>query len=141
MDRSNVQLSTILKQHGYSLTNPRQTVFDALKSKPPQTMAELIAICQCQVDRASVYRTITLFERLGIVHRILIGWKYKLELSDTFQEHHHHLTCLKCGSLVPLAEDSNLEQILRDMADNHGFLTQSHQLEISGLCIDCRTLK
>jgi len=34
-----------------------------------------------------------------------IGWKYKLELSNAFQHHHHHLTCLQCGGVTPLPED------------------------------------
>jgi Fe2+ or Zn2+ uptake regulation protein len=131
------QLKKTLKQRGQSLTRSRQVIFGALQGKEPQTMREIVAACQAQVDRASVYRTIALFERLGIVQRLQIGWKYKLELSDTFHHHHHHLTCHKCGKTTPLPEDTQLEKRLRSLAASQNFNMQGHQLEIQGLCQTC----
>jgi Fe2+ or Zn2+ uptake regulation protein len=81
-----------LKQAGVSLTKPRQVVFKGLQHHKSLTMAELVAACT-GVDRASVYRTTELFERLGIIIRIPNGWKYRLELGEAFHEHHHHATC------------------------------------------------
>lgn len=101
-------------------------------------MNEVIASCHGQVDRASVYRTVAVFEQLGIIQRLQIGWKYKLELSDTFQHHHHHLTCRRCGVSIALEEDSHLEAMLQDAAARHGFLMEEHQLEIQGLCANCK---
>lgn len=100
-------------------------------------MAELAKAC-ASIDRASVYRTITLFERLGIVKRLQMGWKYKLELSDAFQHHHHHLTCSRCGRIIPLPEDERLEKRLRQLVDTLGFDMRDHQLEIQGYCDSCR---
>lgn len=91
------------------------------------------------IDRASVYRTIALFEQLGIVQRLQVGWKYKLELSDDFHEHHHHMHCTHCGQTTALPEDPALEKNLDQMAAAHGFRLQSHQLELSGLCSTCQT--
>jgi Fur family transcriptional regulator, ferric uptake regulator len=131
------QLGTMLGTWAYSLTKTRRAVFAALQDKEPQTMQEVVAACRGQADRASVYRTIKLFEKLGIVQRLQIGWKYKLELSDRFHNHHHHLTCLKCGRLLPLPADEILEQRLRLLADRQNFRMQGHQLEIQGLCAAC----
>lgn len=131
------QLRDTLRNHGQSLTASRQTVFKALRHQEPQTMHEIIAACAGQTDRASVYRTITLFEQLGIVQRIHIGWKYKLELTDTFSHHHHHLACSQCGMVIPLTEDTVLENMLSQLAASHDFQPQSHQLEIRGLCAKC----
>lgn len=132
------QLTIALRLHGQSVTAARKTVFLALLDKEPQSMRDIVAACGHSIDRASVYRTITLFESLGIVQRLQIGWKYKLELSDAFHRHHHHLTCLRCGHITPLAEDAHLEQHLRDAAERHGFVMQGHQLEIQGLCLTCQ---
>jgi Fur family ferric uptake transcriptional regulator len=131
------ELKNSLKQHGQSLTRARQVIFAALQDKEPQTMREVVAACAEQVDRASVYRTIALFERLGIVQRLQIGWKYKLELSDTFHRHHHHLTCRHCGRTFPLPEDEQLEKRLKALAGSQNFVMQGHQLEIQGLCQTC----
>lgn len=125
-----------LKNHGQSITQPRLTVFEALQGQEPLTMHELVSRCT-DMDRASVYRAVTVFEKLGIIQRLQIGWKYKLELSDDFHHHHHHLTCSRCGKTIPFEEDAHLEQHLHDFAAQHGFSMKAHQLEISGLCHDC----
>lgn len=132
------QLTTTLKQHDQSLTFTRQLVFKALQDKEPQTMHEVVLACEGLANRASIYRVISLYERLGIVQRLQMGWKYKLELSDAFHRHHHHLTCLHCGQTIPLEADPKLEQQLAAAATAHGFTMQEHQLEIQGLCSNCR---
>jgi Fur family ferric uptake transcriptional regulator len=130
-------LQTHLKQHGFSLTMPRKAIFQAMQDQEPQTMSQLIASCR-QLDRASVYRTVGLFERLGITQRLQLGWKYKLELTDAFTHHHHHLTCSHCQAVIPLPEDKPLENRLLALAKSHGFQAQDHQVEIRGLCANCQ---
>ncbi len=132
------QLKTVLKKRHSSLTVVRRTVFEILALHDALTMAELIDKVGAVADRASVYRTIQLFEGLGIVHRLQIGWKYKLELSDAFVNHHHHLTCLNCGKVIPLNEDATLEKELMKLADENNFEATGHQLEIRGYCSDCQ---
>jgi len=102
-------------------------------------MHSVVAACNDKVDRASVYRTIQLFEQLGVVQRLQIGWKYKLELSDKFSAHHHHLSCVQCGRTIAIDEDTALEKRMRLLASAYGFLPQGHQLEIRGLCEACQT--
>jgi Fur family ferric uptake transcriptional regulator len=135
------QLKHTLKSHQQSVTKSRQIVFEALIGAEPQTMNHLVAACSGRIDRASVYRTITLFEKLGIVQRLQIGWKYKLELSDSFQHHHHHMTCQQCGRTLPLPEDLQLERRLRALAAGQNFQLSGHQLELQGFCAVCSKLK
>lgn len=90
-----------------------------------------------RIDRASLYRVISLFENLGIVERLYIGWKYKIELSGIFSPHHHHITCLKCGKLVVLKEDSEIEQLIASLAAKNHITAAHHQLEIQGYCEKC----
>lgn len=132
------QLNKVLKQHGQKSTNARQLVFKALLDKEPQTMQEIYTYCEGLADRSSVYRTIALFEQIGIVKRLQIGWKYKLELSDDFHHHHHHLTCLRCGKTTPLEEDKELEKRLKILSDKQDFHITEHQLEIQGYCRNCQ---
>lgn len=131
------QLRNFLKAHQLSTTDTRLKVFKALDKQEPQTMSELITTLT-NVDRASVYRTVALFEKLGIIRRLQIGWKYKLELSEQFNYHHHHISCTKCGAIFPLREDANLEAIINSLANEYGFEPQDHQLEIQGLCRNCQ---
>ena len=133
------QFRHALKQNGQSLTNARHKVFIALQDEEPLTMTALIEKCP-DVDRASVYRTITLFEKLGIVQRLQTGWKYKLELTDTFHEHHHHATCLVCGRAQIVPEDQIIEQHLKRLAASIGLQLERHQLELQGYCSTCQEL-
>jgi len=131
------QLAEALRQSRQSLTKPRLAVFVALQGEEPLTIRDLIARCP-GVDRASVYRTVALFEQLGIVQRIQMGWKYKLELSDAFHKHHHHATCLGCDRSFILPEDSKLETYVRHMAESVGLRLERHQLELQGYCPACQ---
>jgi len=132
------QLKLTLQQAGYSLTSARKIVFVALLDREPLTMNELVRLTSPAVNRASVYRTVELFERLGIIVRLQMGWKYKLELSDDFASHHHHLTCLKCGQVQSFKESPRVSHELQQLALKAGFTETGHQLEIRGLCRNCR---
>jgi len=137
MDAVLSELRQLLKAHGQSLTKPRLSVFNALRGHEPRTMHELVEACH-EIDRASVYRTVALFERLGVVQRLQIGWKYKLELTDAFSHHHHHLTCLKCGRVISFDETDALAEELHRIGRTHNFIIQAHQLELQGLCPACQ---
>jgi Fur family ferric uptake transcriptional regulator len=130
-------LKSTLARSDASLTSPRLIVFKLLDQSQPQSMADLVKASKGQLDRASLYRTINLFEELGIVNRISIGFKYKLELSDNFNHHHHHLTCVSCGRIINTEEDERLESLITQLAKKHNFHLSSHQLEIQGLCQNC----
>ena len=128
-----------LREAGYSVTSARRRVFKAMQNQGPLTMHEVIERSK-GVDRASVYRTIDLFEEVGIVERLQSGWKYRLELSDPFHEHHHHATCLNCGRSFDIPEDTRLEVRLYEVADLIDFQLERHQLELQGYCKDCLEL-
>jgi len=134
-------LQSVLKQHGHSLTQARKAVFTALLDQPPQTITQLIARAGDRADRASIYRTVQLFEEIGVLQRLQIGWKYKLELSHEFSGHHHHLTCLRCHRIIEIEEDVELEQQIMRLAHAHDFEASAHQLELRGLCGMCKNLK
>lgn len=131
-------LKILLKNKGYSLTGSRKLVLGLLLESEPQSLGQLVAKSQGKIDRASVYRTIALFEQLGIVHRINTGWKYKFELSDTFIGHHHHMHCSQCGKIVNLPANTMLETMIHATAAKSGFAPRAHQLEVYGLCPSCQ---
>ncbi len=131
------QLQSTLKARGLHSTQARERVFTALLDKEPQTMQQIVAGCP-DIDRTSVYRAIKLFEQLGIAQKLQIGWKYKIELSDAFHSHHHHLSCLRCGKIISFEEGDKLRQLLANVAREHQFDMREHQLEIQGLCQNCR---
>lgn len=138
MSASLEQLITTLKTHKFSLTHARKSVFLALIDKEAQTISELTKSLNNKLNRASIYRTIDLYEKLGVIQRLQIGWKYKLELSDAFSGHHHHMTCTSCGGVEPFEESTALELELKQLALEAGFTETGHQLEIRGICKACQ---
>jgi len=100
-------------------------------------MQVLVTRAAKKTDRATVYRTIELFEKLGVVHRLNIGWKYKIELSDVFQGHHHHFYCTGCTKTFPLDANPMLETMIDSTLAKDGFAPRGHQLEVYGLCPNC----
>ncbi len=137
MEKNEQLLEKILRAHGYSVTQPRRAVFKLLLSQPPQAMRDLIGRADSQIDRVSIYRIINLFETLGISKRITIGWKYKIELSDIFLVHHHHISCLRCSKIVAVKDSTVIENEITRLSADHGFTLTSHQLELQGICETC----
>ena len=131
-------LRTILKQAGYSITKQRMLVFGLMLGQEPMLMSQLIKKADGRIDTVSIYRTIALFEKLGIVQRLNIGWKYKFELTDKFADHHHHLSCKNCGKVIEINEHA-LEDFISEVAKQNSFHAVEHQVEVQGYCEICKT--
>ena len=129
--------ATLLARNGLSDTKTRRLVFEAFVAGQPISMAELVAKVQ-GVDRATIYRGVSIFESLGILNRLTSGWKYKLELSDLFSEHHHHVTCTRCGKVAAFHETSQLNDDIALAGQSVDYTVVSHSLEIKGLCPTCQ---
>lgn len=127
-----------LRSAGYSHTKSRIIVFNTIEQNQPLTVARLIDSIAGQIDRASIYRTIKLFEELSIIKRLQIGWKYRIELSDEFQEHHHHMVCVSCGKIINFNETPELEHALKQIAESSNTTMLSHSLELAIRCNDCK---
>lgn len=130
-------LRKILADNRLKVTKPRLTVFHLLLKQSPKSVTELVEQSKGSVDRVSIYRVVDLFEKLGIARRVTIGWKYKIELSELFLEHHHHITCLGCGKVVAVHEHAAIGHALHTLAHGTGFTVTSHQLELQGYCEKC----
>lgn len=127
----------LLKSNGYFVTLPRQRLFGYLQSHPALTIKQLINLVD-KHNQATVYRNLILFEKLGIVTKLQIGRHSKVELTDKFRHHHHHLTCTNCGKVLVLKDNQIIEIELAWIGQGTGFKITDHQLEIRGLCQNCQ---
>lgn len=130
------RFKTLLKQNGRSVTKPRLRLFAVLQKRPALTLQNLIILVP-RHDQVTVYRNIDLFEKLGIINRLRLGWQTKIELTDVFIHHHHHFSCLKCGRVITLPEDPIIEQQIARLGASKHFKSVDHQLEIRGYCQVC----
>lgn len=129
------EIKTLLKEQGFSATKSRMIVLNAVLSNQPATIQQLVSALP-SIDRATVYRTIQLFEDLGIAKKVYTGFKYRIELGDSFQEHHHHLSCMRCGTVIDV-HTPEIEYAIEQTSINHGFRPIRHDLDISGYCANC----
>lgn len=130
-------LEKLLAGQGLRVTLPRKAVFRVLQSADrPLSHAE-IASALTTIDKTSVYRTIELFLKWGVVIGVAHGWKQRYELADPFRPHHHHLHCVKCDSITQI-QSGKLEELINEIADANQFRVTGHVFEVAGVCQDCR---
>lgn len=131
------KIENTLSRHGYKTTAVRKKVYFALADAPyPMSNSELIKHTK-DVDKVSVYRTLALFETIGVVHRIWNGFKSKIELSEDFSPHHHHFTCTSCNMMVSFKNDE-IEQALNALSKAMHVRIEQHLVELSGTCNQCQ---
>ncbi len=128
----------ILTSNGYRMTDAREATFKLLINPEPQSISQILAKANGKVDRVSVYRNIEVFEKLGIANRVYVGWKYKIELSDDFITHHHHLSCLSCGKIIDIEDEKHIDYFIQEVASKFAFKPRRHQFEVDGYCKDCQ---
>lgn len=132
-----INFRQILTSNGHRVTEAREATFKLLIHSEPQSIRDILRRGGDAVDRVSIYRNIELFEKLGIVHRVYAGWKYKLELSDTFIAHHHHLSCLSCGKVIDIEDEKHIDSFIAEVARARDFIPRRHIFEIDGYCSTC----
>ena len=131
------RLEAFFRNHNLRLTEPRRDIFSILESRDqPLTLQEILRASQF-AERTSVYRTLRLFTELHIVDIIQVGFKQRYELAEPFKAHHHHLVCLKCGTLVDLEGTPRLEKLINKLADSHNYKLTAHHIELQGICSSC----
>ena len=129
--------ASILKNNDLSVTKARRAIFETLLGTDEPLKNGEIARRTPSVDRASVYRTLELFAKLGITETIIRGWTPYTELAEPFKAHHHHITCEQCGRVVEIENDT-LEDVLSLVASRYDFTLSGHTVELTGTCAQCR---
>src|SRR3989344_1438912 len=127
----------LLTSKGYFMTKPRMRLFGLLQKHPALTFKQLLTLNH-QHDPVTLYRNIELFESLGIINKLRLGWETKIELSDVFQHHHHHFTCVTCGRIITLKENIIIENQIKNLTKQLSLKATDHQLEIRGICPTCQ---
>ena len=135
-----VDLSASLRASGYRVTRPRRAVWDVLLSASRHlTVEEITGELGArgeEVDLASVYRALGVFEELGLARVSRLGddaGRWEVAHSDE----HFHLVCDRCGA-VDHHVGSLVAQIRDHLEAGHGFETRTVDLVVHGHCERCR---
>jgi Fur family ferric uptake transcriptional regulator len=87
------------------------------------------------VSRPTVYRTLGEFVDAGLLKKFEVDGRSVYDFDYGYPDH-DHLHCQACDQLIEFQADG-LEQVLRQIADQHGFRIKSHTLIVDGLCEEC----
>ncbi len=88
-------------------------------------------------DYATVFRMVTLLEKLGLVQKINLQRACSFyELHDP-NRHYDHIVCTNYGKVVLISEPCPLASFEKTLATKYGFHQLSHSLEFFGNCEAC----
>lgn len=133
-----------LKKKGYKLTPQRRAIVDTIiQSEGKHLTAEEIydevkKICP-EIGLATVYRTIQLFEQIGLVSKLQLNdgcSRYEIVHSDE-RHMHHHLICNICNAVIEV-EDDLLEQLEERIKKQYKFKILDHSVKFYGICEECQ---
>ena len=119
------------------MTDQRRTIATILDSVIDHPDVEELYGRINKVDKsislATVYRTVKLFEELGILEKLEFG-DGRARYEDADREHHDHLINVQNGEVIELV-NSDIEKLQEKIAQELGFKLLGHKLELYGVPI------
>jgi len=88
------------------------------------------------IDIATVYRTLHLFRRMGVVTEVAIGDRLHFEITDP-EAPHHHMVCRPCGGAYDLAPDY-LDEFRNTLSVEFDFEPDLDNFTVTGVCSNCK---
>lgn len=140
MAETEQELVDALREAGYRVTLQRRLICRVMAKAPGEHLSASDIVGRVgeaagALDLSTVYRTLEVFEELGILHHVHLGHGpgiYHLsERSD-----HHHLMCERCGEVVDVPLDA-LEASFTDITRTFGFVPDGIHFAILGRHVDC----
>ncbi|OEH85041.1 hypothetical protein BHU72_07445 [Desulfuribacillus stibiiarsenatis] len=130
-----------LSNGGFRMTPQRRVVIEIMvmnhdKHLTVDEIYELVKEKSEDIGLATVYRTLSMLMKLGVVSKIIlddIRNYYEIKLS---KYDHYHLVCKKCGRVI---EGKNIlkkyvEEIVKK---EHDFMIVDKKIVFYGLCASC----
>lgn len=126
---------------GYRSSEPRQTVIEAMAGRgcsvTAREIADVLRDEDSRIGLASIYRTLDLLDRTGLVQRFEVGeGSARYEPAYPSGEHHHHIVCDSCGSVTAF-EDEALEQAIERLSERVNHSVNAHDVTLHGECPAC----
>lgn len=117
----------------------RAAVRDLMESseefRTAQQVHDLLRDQGAKVGLATVYRALQAMAEADEVD-VLRTPDGEAAYRSCSKGHHHHLVCRSCGFSIEIHPES-MEKWASDIAREHGFTDEGHELEIFGLCRNC----
>ncbi|EFI42439.1 Fur family transcriptional regulator [Peptoniphilus sp. oral taxon 386] len=136
-------VKNVLKNNGYKYTNQRAEVYNVFLNHRDEHLSTedvfaYVSKEDPEIGIATVYRTLMLFEELGVLYKISFDdGVARYEIKTVGEGHrHHHLVCLDCGGITEVKLDL-LDSLEEEIENDEKFKIVDHNLKFYGYCKDC----
>src|SRR5580693_4388045 len=127
-----------VEAQGVRLTAQRRALIETIQEATSHldaiSLLELARKRDPNIDRATVYRTLELLKRLGMIDELdlmhLNGEKHYYEVKT--QKDHLHLACFRCGEIEEFSSPT-FDRMKQEISEKNNFEVQVMRLEVGGL--------
>ena len=141
LEREIGRFQEFLQQQGLKLTSERTALVREIFSTHYHFEADELLFKMkeknVKISRATVYRTLELLVKSGMVRRVHLGEDHYHYEHVSGNSHHDHLICTTCGGVIEF-HDELLESRQREICEKKKFTPTFHNLQILGVCDSCR---
>ncbi len=134
---------SLFKEKKLRMSLPRFLIYQELSSAEntlnPQELYQRLLKKKKRIGLTSIYRSLDLFESLGMVFKIINGSSVKYKLCE-IEDHHHHIICKACGDVVEL-NFCDISDWSKKVTESTGYQVIDHQLNFYGFCKACKPLQ
>ena len=118
-------MKKLLVENNYKITKQREIVFNVLNENKgnhlsPEELHEIASKYDKDLGIATVYRTLVIFDKMNIVHKLDFDDKrYRYEIiRDDDKHQHHHLLCKDCGKIIEVEDNQFVGTVISAELDN-----------------------
>ncbi|HYC91289.1 MAG TPA: transcriptional repressor [Thermoanaerobaculia bacterium] len=141
VDREVQRFQDFLQGQGLKLTSERTALVREIFSTHYHFEADELLFKMkeknVKISRATVYRTLELLVKSGLVRRVHLGEDHYHYEHVSGNSHHDHLICTICGGVIEF-HDEELERLQLAICEKKKFTPTFHNLQILGVCDACR---
>ena len=135
------QSADALRQRGRRITRQRRLIWDTLVAEPEahlsaEEVARRVREQLPGVDASTVYRTLDMLVREGLVRRTDLGAS-RAFFEPAADHLHHHVVCERCGAVVHL-HDEEIGDVRERVERATGYALSRTDMSFYGVCPACR---
>ncbi len=142
MELTEQEVARRLRERGYRVTSSRRAVVHVLLRSAhrltPQEIYEQAKAEDSKIGLVTVYRTLDLLAEMGLVKRLHGREGCHGYAASAPGGHRHYLVCTECGAVVEFDGYGEIENLLKKLEAETGFVVTDHWLQVFGLCPACR---
>ncbi|MFZ2055297.1 MAG: Fur family transcriptional regulator [Candidatus Aminicenantales bacterium] len=141
MNKGFTKFEAYLREHGLKMTRARELVFREILSSPgvhpnAEEIHRRLRAKKKPVGLATIYRTLNLLVRSGLVTAIDLGESHSHFEPDWNRISHGHLICLSCGRVQEFSH-AEIQAAINRIGEEKGYLLDKFSIQVFGYCKDC----